>query len=50
MKSNILSQKEEQIAVRGFYEGISNVLKQCDDCEEKEKIKENLRHMEPRRR
>lgn len=45
MESNILSQKDEQIAIRGFYEGISNVLKQCDDCVEKEKIKEILHHM-----
>lgn len=45
MESNILSQKNEQVAVSVFYEGISNVLKQCDDCEEKEKIKEILHHM-----
>lgn len=45
MKYNILCQKEEQNTLTDFYEKISQILKECDECEEKEKIKEILRSM-----
>ena len=45
MEYNILCQKEEQIAITDFFEEVSKVLKECDDCKEKETIKEILRSM-----
>lgn len=45
MEHNILCQKEEQIAITDFFEEVSKVLKECDDCKEKETIKEILRSM-----
>lgn len=45
MEQNILCQKNEQIALTDFFENVSKIIKECDDCEEKEKIKEILRSM-----
>lgn len=45
MEYNILCQKEEQNTLTDFFEKVSLILKECDDCEEKEKIKEILRSM-----
>ncbi len=45
MEHNILCQKEEQIAITDFFEEVSKILKECDDCKEKETIKEILRSM-----
>lgn len=45
MEYNILCQKDDQIALTDFFEGVSNLLKDCDDCGEKEKIKKVLHSM-----
>ena len=45
MKQNILCQREEQVIVTNFFERVSNLLQDCDDCEEKEKIREILHSM-----
>lgn len=45
MKQNILCQREEQVIVTDFFENVSNLLQDCDDCEEKEKIHEIIHSM-----
>lgn len=45
MDSNILCQNEEQRVITDFFESVSRVIRECDDCEEKEKIKEILHSM-----
>lgn len=45
MENNILCQRKEQVAVTGFFENVSKILKECDECSEKERIKEILHHM-----
>lgn len=45
MENNVLCQRKEQVAITGFFEEVSNILKECDECEEKNKIKEVLHSM-----
>lgn len=45
MENNVLCQREEQLAVTGFFEEVSLILKECDSGEEKEKIKEIIHSM-----
>lgn len=45
MDSNLLCQKREQTVLTDFFENVSKIIRECDDCEEKEKIKEILRSM-----
>lgn len=45
MDNNILCQKKEQTVLTDFFENVSKIIRECDDCEEKEKIKKILHSM-----
>ena len=45
METNILCERKEQIALSNLFEGLSAVLQDCDDTDEKEKIKKALQGM-----
>lgn len=45
MENNILCEKKEQTVLSNLFEGLSAVLQDCDDADEKEKIKKALQSM-----
>lgn len=45
MEQNILCQRDDQVALTDLFEGVSRLLKDCDDSKEKERLKEIIHSM-----